>query len=451
MRKVLIIAYYFPPMGGSGVQRPFQMAKYLREFGWEPVILTQAQGAYTHADESLLNEVEALQIPVYRTESSGWTPQTLPFLKQGVQQPSTSGAIHLIRPGRFRSWLLSLFTRWFFIPDNKVPWISSAIQTAGEIIRNHKIDLILSTAPPFSSFLAARTISQTHKIPLVLDFRDAWLENQYHRPPTLWHRNRMRRMEQEIVSAASAIIAINERTANGLRNRIPERSSIRVDVIPNGYDPGKRKDSTPTSVGSSDSNLFSILHAGQLFSSSSHKRQPEIRLLFRALDHLFVSRPDLLHVVQLVFAGHPEPLITRWVQAHSYSGTAPNIIQTGYLSHSAVLEQMLNANALLLTLSSSELFRGVTPGKMFEYFGTQKPIYALVPDGEASRYLTGYGGAIQEHTYSAQAIAHSLSLFIDKGRSGTLPDANPHFAVQFNRRNQAEQIAKMFDEVVSNP
>ena len=88
---------------------------------------------------------------------------------------------------------------------------------------------------------------------------------------------------------------------------------------------------------------------------------------------------------------------------------------------------------------------------MFEYFGTQKPIYALVPHGEASRYLTGYSGAVQEHTYSAQSIAQSLAQFIDKGRSGSLPDANPHFAVRFSRKNQAETIAKIFDEVVSNP
>lgn len=265
-------------------------------------------------------------------------------------------------------------------------------------------------------------------------------------------------MEREIISAASAIIAVNERTAYGLRNRIPERSSIRVDVIPNGYDPSKlvpgaisAPASSPTPGSSSDLQPVRVLHAGQLFSSSPYKRQREIRLLLRAIDHLFASRADLLDVVQLEFAGHPEPQITRWVEKHANSGKVPNILQTGYLTHSELLKRLCNADALLLTLSSSELFTGVTPGKMFEYFGTQKPIYALVPHGEASRYLTGYSGAVQEHTYSAQSIAQSLAQFIDKGRSGSLPDANPHFAVRFSRKNQAETIAKIFDEVVSNP
>jgi hypothetical protein len=143
MKKVLIIAYYFPPMGGSGVQRPFQLAKYLREFGWEPVVLTQSGGAYSSYDEMMQRELESLAIPVYRISPTGWTPQRLSVF--AGRSPQT---VPQIRPGAIRSKLLSWFTRWFFIPDNKTSWISAAVQKASEILKEHSIDLIFATAPP---------------------------------------------------------------------------------------------------------------------------------------------------------------------------------------------------------------------------------------------------------------------------------------------------------------
>ena len=309
-----------------------------------------------------------------------------------------------------------------------------------------------------------------------MDFRDSWVDNQYHRPPTRWHKKQIRRMEQEAVASASALVAINPHTAAGLRSRMPESSSLRLEVLPNGFDPdhfGQDKFS-PNDLGpnnlapdnlaqdhfdphpseknrnNSSQKRWKLIHAGQWFSSSPHQRQKEIRLFLRALDRMIAQYPETASLTEMIFIGHTEPLITTWLNKRSGTSNAINITQVGYRSHADTLGLMREADALLLTLSSSNEFRGVTPGKMFEYFGTRKPIYALVPRGQSSSYLSDYGGAVLEHSFTDSAIAHSLAEFLRNGHSETLPPVNLPFVGQFDRKKQAQQLANLFDDVVSN-
>ncbi|MDZ7806549.1 MAG: hypothetical protein U5K71_05495 [Gracilimonas sp.] len=147
MKNVLFIVYYFPPLGGSGVQRPLKFIKYLREFGWNPVVICPEPGAYPYYDDSLLEELENLSIEVHRTKAN--TPFHMPFLKERKLILSE----RLAETGRRLSKL-------FMYPDNKKGWIEPAVKKATELAQTHDFDVIFSTAPPFSDHLVASELKE---------------------------------------------------------------------------------------------------------------------------------------------------------------------------------------------------------------------------------------------------------------------------------------------------
>ncbi|TNE34618.1 glycosyl transferase family 1, partial [bacterium] len=166
-KKVLVIAYYFPPMGLSGVQRTLKFVKYLPEFGWEPTVLTTSSGSYFAYDDSLLEEIAGTNI--IRTEDKS-TKQR--------KYPSTFNQ----KIGRF-------VNGFFMQPDSKIGWKKKAIAVGSKIIEESKPDVILSTAPPFTSHLVAAELADKYGIPLVLDYRDQWYGNPFNSMPTKFHKN----------------------------------------------------------------------------------------------------------------------------------------------------------------------------------------------------------------------------------------------------------------------
>lgn len=448
MKKVMILAYYFPPLGGSGVQRPLKLAKFLTEFGWTPIVVTVEGVSYGSMDQTLLNDAAKSGIRIERVRPSGINPQRI---KPGG----------IVVPSPLRSRLLSFVTRWFFFPDNKTSWINASVDKAEKILSKEPIDLIFATAPPFSSFLAAKKLGSRHHIPVVMDYRDAWTNNQYHRPPTGFHRRKMANMEHRVLRHASAVTAVNQHTLDECLRHLSGNTSMKRIVIPNGYDPelmyaGPSEPKTGTAAKEpSHQNKptkrekpFTLLHAGQLFSSSHHDRQKEIRLFLNAIDKMTRANPEMYRKCCLIFAGQREPAIDDWIQNREQGAAELQVIQTGYRPHHEVVNLMKQADALLLTLSDRTAFAGVTPGKMFEYFGTRKPIYALVPNGEAARYLHNYGAASVEHEFSTSAISSSLEQFIRAGMAGELPTASMDRIQPFNRKLQAKKLADFFDDLV---
>src|SRR5690606_26308398 len=155
MFKVLFISYYFPPMGLSGVQRSLKFAKYLKQFNWEPTILTAGDTAYYAHDYELLKEAENAELKIVRTDGSG--PNQI-GKKKTVKIP-----IEIIRK------TLSNLSKFFFIPDNKIGWSNSAYKKGKELLSNEKFDLIYVTCPPFSSFVTAAKLKKEFDLPLIVD------------------------------------------------------------------------------------------------------------------------------------------------------------------------------------------------------------------------------------------------------------------------------------------
>ena len=193
MKKVLIIAYYFPPLGGSGVQRILKFVKYLPQYGWQPTVITVGNTGYYAKDESLLKEIEQLNIRIIRTQSSG--PNAMLRKKNDVIKMPKE------RTRRFLNFMSDIF----FIPDNKIGWKRYAVKAASDVIAKEKFDVIFATAPPVTDFLIGIELKKRFKIPVVVDYRDSWLSYPFKFFPTPLHRYIHYRKEKNVLHRSDMI------------------------------------------------------------------------------------------------------------------------------------------------------------------------------------------------------------------------------------------------------
>ena len=161
MFKVLVIAYYFPPMGMSGVQRTLKFVKYMKKYNWEPTVVTTENVGYFAHDKTLLEEIENENIRIIRT--SGNDPNSL---------LSRYGTIKV--PGELTRKLFNRISQTMFIPDNKISWSKSAYNTVSKLLDKESFDVIFVTAPPFSAFNIATKLKKNFSIPVLADYRDLW-------------------------------------------------------------------------------------------------------------------------------------------------------------------------------------------------------------------------------------------------------------------------------------
>ncbi len=221
--KVLIITYYWPPAGGSGVQRWLKFVKYLQEFGIEPVVYTVENANYLKQDTSLLNEVpkgiEILKQPI-------WEPTALLFWKKSKQQ--TKGISNVSKGG-----FLSFIRGNFFIPDPKVFWVKPSVSYLQKYLDANDIDVIISTGPPHSMHLIAERLHQKNDVKWLADFRDPWSDLYYNKDfkQLAFAKNKNRKLEESVLKNADCIVTVS----NSLKQEF-EKIAKKVEVITNGFD-----------------------------------------------------------------------------------------------------------------------------------------------------------------------------------------------------------------------
>ena len=172
------------------MQRPLKFVKYLRQYGWNPIVLAPEPGMYHTFDESLERELDEMDIEVHRVK--GGTP----FHKLGGKSKQVSF---------IPEWLnkpLRIVSSFFWLPDNKIGWIKPAFAKAHELIAKHSIDAIFSTAAPYSNHIIAAQLKQNTGLPVVMDMRDDWLESHLITYPTGYHKKKMAHIEQATLSKA---------------------------------------------------------------------------------------------------------------------------------------------------------------------------------------------------------------------------------------------------------
>lgn len=419
MFKVLVVAYYFPPMGLSGVQRTLKFVKYMKQFGWEPTVLTTDKTAYFAHDAGMYKEVVENDIRVIRTGASD--PYSLIANKGTISMPS-----EWVRS------LLSKISKTFFIPDNKIAWANKAAKVAKELLEKENFDAIYVTIPPFSTFEKIAELKEKFDIPLFVDYRDLWYGNHFAFYPTPYHKVKHRKLEYKSLKKSDRVIVVNRKIKETLLQKYPFLSFDDVTIIPHGFDPADFEGKTSTLP---VNKKLKIVYSGIFYDSITPK------YIFKALKELLVERPDIASNVQIHIAGMLRKENARLVNK---LGLSEYVFNHGYMDHSDVAGKLLGADVLWVMLGRNKNIDTVTPGKLMEYFGTKKPILATVPKGISEIVCKEYRASFICEPDDIKAIKEKLIEIYTQFQKNSLPKPDDDFVNEFNRIILTEQLTKQF-------
>ncbi|HEX9613875.1 MAG TPA: glycosyltransferase family 4 protein [Bacteroidota bacterium] len=420
IRQVLFIAYYFPPMGLAGVQRTLKFAKYLPTYGWRPTVLTVGPTGYFAFDESLLKEVVDSGIEVIRTSS--FDPNRMFKNKGAVKMP----------PEGIRK-ILQYFGDFLFVPDTKIGWKRKAVKAASELLKTRKIDAIVATAPPQTDFLIGLALKKKFKVPLVLEYRDAWLEYPFKYFPTPFHRSWHRRLERRVVRGCDRIVVTHRRVKENLVKRYPFLTYHDVTIISQGFD--KDDFEIPVIEVPEPRRKLRITHAGTFYGG----RSPET--LLRALHNIMKTNPSLKGRFEINCVGNTrkEDQILA-----SKLGLQNDVNFLGYLEHRVCIKHLLEADVLWFVLDND--FQ--SPGKLYEYFGAAKPILASVVDGYLKQLLAECGAARIVPLRDVGAHEEALKELLVRFDNKTLPKSSGEFVKKFDRQALTGELAKVLETLM---
>jgi glycosyltransferase involved in cell wall biosynthesis len=422
-KKVLIISYYFPPLGMGGVQRITKFVKYLPESGWKPYVLTVKDVEYIAKDRSLLNDLTD-QARITRTGS--FDPLRIQFLLKNILGSRDE---EVARESLKKSGLLS----WLFFPDNKVGWIPFALKKGLSVCRREKIDLIFSTSPPPSAHLTAYLIKRATKIPWIADFRDPWIGYKLERYPTQLHLLLKKRLEKTIITNADKVVAANPIIKGELEKTNPRKENL--CLIDQGYDEEDFENFRPVAP-----EKFTIGYLGTF----SQDCNPEP--FFCALGELISENLVPKKKIGLKHVGGSLQIDMRKM-AQKYG--LQEILETkGYISHKDALNQMENVSVLLLVTSDDPC---VFPAKVFEYLRLGKPILGIVPqDSEMAKLLREMKAQAIVPPENGEGIKQAiLASFKDFERKEKSYPLEEKILKRFERKELTSRLASLFEEVIS--
>ena len=383
MKRVLVISYYWPPTGGSGVQRWVKFAKYLPSEGWQPVIYTPSNPERLAVDESLLSEipdcVEVLKTPIrepyeiYRKLTGG--------ASKGGPAAASSGQVN---PLNFqKKSLKQKIAVWMrgnlFVPDPRAGWVRPSVKFLRKYLSEHPVDALVTTGPPQSMHLIGLALKKALGAGCprwIVDFRDPWTQMFYfkHMGLSAFSRGRHRRMEQEVLDSADAIISVTPLVQADFRaaTRTP------VHLITNGFD----EDDFPA-LGARRPEKFTIVHTG-LFAADGNPLA-----LWDVLERKCKADPEFRSALQIRLCGKTDSQI---ISALEERGLGNNIENLGYCPHDLTTREQQGAAMLILPLRQEPEYRKVLPGKIFEYLAARRPVLGIgQEDGAAARVLSDTG------------------------------------------------------------
>jgi glycosyltransferase involved in cell wall biosynthesis len=435
-RRVLFVAYQFPPVGGAGVQRTTKFIKYLPRYGWAASVLTVANPSVPVFDHAMTREVpDSTLVRRARTFEPGYAlKQTVSTGKQGETSGEGTGGV---------SRALKQAARWFasmaLQPDPQVLWLPAAFREGLRLLRKRRHDAILATAPPFSALLLGAALSRRTGLPLVLDYRDEWkISRQY------WENKQtgqlssriQERMQKRVLRAAQVVLATTRASALSLRELCAEYgSAAAVDWIYNGYDsddfpcrpavPGRRPG-------------YRLSYVGTLWNLTS------VEPLVDAVRQLSERRRDLADRLELVFVGRRTPQQQQFLD--SLCGGPVRLVEYPYVEHHRVVDLLLSSNGLCALLSDVPGAERVVPAKIFECMAARRSIFAIAPPGEMWDILGGYPAAFRLHPRDVGGIRERLATEIERQGDGH----SCEFAwdgSKFDRNYEAAQLASILNRL----
>jgi glycosyltransferase involved in cell wall biosynthesis len=403
-RRVLVLAYYFPPIAGAGAQRTLKFVRYLEPLGWGATVVSTRSRVYGARDPSLLADVPALT-RVIRTPA-------LPLARY------LAIVLYKLRLTRLRAWVL-----W---PDNGLGWAPFAFLAALRTARRDRPDVLFSSSAPYGGHLVALLVARLTGLPWVADFRDEWTANPHLAgQPRLLARLAARAERAITARAQRIVVAADYFQLAGLA----PGDSRRVEIL-NGVD---EADLTFAAAGP-PTDRFVLAYVGTIYDTIDPS--PALRALAALVSRGAIDgdRVDMRLVGSILLPSFAPPPGVR-VEA------------TGYVEHARAVTEMCSATALLLYVPSSSL---APSGKLFEYLGSGRPLLCLThPDNLAARLVRELDAGVVADPHDESAIEQAILVLWRRWQENGLPDqkqVRARVVERYSRRTSAARLARVFEE-----
>jgi hypothetical protein len=443
MKNALILTYYWPPAGGPGVQRWLKFVKYLEEYGWKAHILTVKDGTYSAIDHELEKEVPE-NIEVYKTKSRD--PFRFYNMLKGKKDGSVSVALINIDKKRSLVDRLAMYIRSnCFIPDARKGWKPYAYRRALNIIREKKIDLLITTGPPHSTHLTGLKLKKKTGISWLADLRDPWTTVYYNDmlPRTSRTRQIDRKYEDAVLQNADAVTVVSP----GMKQEFNDRNN-NVEVVMNGFDisdMGIREDENSrvregeSTKGREDS--FALTYTGN-FKPNQH-----IPVIWDGIIELLKENEGFAKDFRLRFVGNVDASAPQYFKQEGFER---NIELVSYVPHAEVTRIMKLSSLLLFVVPQSKNNKLIITGKLFEYLASGTSIVPVGPvDGDASAILKDTGREPMMDYSDKDLFKQVLLDNYQKWKERKLDKLDTSILDKYSRRSSAERMAGVMNETSS--
>jgi glycosyltransferase involved in cell wall biosynthesis len=394
------------------------LAKYLPEFGWQPIILT------TPIDEAAYTQFRIpkdFKATVRVIETQGYSSS---YGKKRLASKKYSK----IRP--FLKFLYRYYREIAQYPDAEKGWKPFALKAGNDLLQNEAIDAIISSSSPATSHLIAKELKENYKIPWVADFRDLWTQNHNY-PYSQLRKFFEEKLELKTLSTADALVT----TSRPWADKLEELHGKEPYKITNGFDPDILSDG--------ETNLttkFTITYTGQIYAG----KQDPSKLLIALKDLTSQGLIDT-NDVEVRFYGPENELLKKYVEKYGLS----NIVkQHGIISWAASFEKQRQSQLLLLLNWDDPREKGTYTGKIFEYLAARRPILATGGFGDdvVKELLEETNSGVYCSTVEEIKIALTELYSEYKLKGRVKPKGNIKKINNYSYR----EMAKKFTEILNN-
>jgi glycosyltransferase involved in cell wall biosynthesis len=420
MKKVLFLAYLFPPILNSGTQRPLKFAKYLANYGWEPTVVTAAHTDGHHTDHALVADL----------------PDNLRVVRVPMVNDQIADRIAALAGGRRLGHKLADAVRWrmrnrWRTPDLYALWKPTVMREAMKIFRESGFDAIYATGFPWSTLLIGAELSRATGRPLVADFRDLWAGERVF-TDGLASREEALALERSVVEQATAVVGASAAIGRLLAASHPDVDEAKFIAVHNGFDAADFADRPARPA----TRRFRIVFTGVW--KEGYNPAP----LYDSIDWIRRSRPALLDNVEVIAAGFAPGEARR-------RGLTALIDERGVVPHTDALDLMRSADILFLNHADPERTWAV-PGKLYEYLAAGAPVLAVTPpDKETAEIVRAVGGGITVAPEDPGLLYEALVRAFE-AKKLDVPERRVDALNAFERRQLTAKLAAVLDEAASH-
>ena len=441
-KRVLFVAYLFPPVGGVGVHRATKFVKYLPDFGWDCSVLTALNPSAPLFDESLLKNIPPETIiRRAKTYEPGYAMKSMVSASHGASQsPSLKSRVL----GGVKSVLRGA-SNFVLQPDPQILWRPQAMQHGLKLLREIPHDAIIATGPPFSSFLVGAALSRKTGVPLMLDYRDEWsISNAY------WENKKQgrianwlqTRMQHKAVRAARSLLATTPSSAAEVAQVARDAGSDAPSThIYNGFDPDDFAAHDAAPIMKKDygrgTSLYRMSFVGTLWNLNS------IAPLVTAICQLASKNPQLVSHLELVCAGRKTA--DQDAQLDRLNALPCHVVRLPFVEHSEAVQLMRASDALLMLNTDLPETKRIINAKTFEYMAAKRPVFVVAPEGDVWDILRDLPGTVLCAPSNVNGITEKLSLEIEQHRCGVQHHDDRWEIGRFERRQLAGQLAELLN------